>query len=117
MTGRRARVCTALHRERARTAQVHIKNEVKHAERMAVRAKRMAPAENRYVRNLANIRLIQDYLIQAAEKRRVPCLSNSNVDVSVGVMHTTVLRALQRCGRCCAGGAGRSSGNSEQNVC
>jgi hypothetical protein len=79
--------------------QVHIKKEEKHAERMTVRAKYMTmhPSENKYVRNLASIRTIQDYLVHAADKRCVPRVSNSNVDVSVGVIHSTLLRALQRC--------------------
>jgi 2-phosphoglycerate kinase len=79
--------------------QVYIKKEQKHAERMTVRAKYMTmhPSCNKYVRNLLSIRIIQEYLLQAADKRCMPRVANSNVDVSVGVIHTTVLRALHRC--------------------
>ena len=79
--------------------QVHIKSEEKHAERMCVRAKYMAmdPARNKYVRNLRSIRIIQEYLLRAAEKASVPKVSNSNVDLSVSAIHATVLATLRRC--------------------
>lgn len=79
--------------------QVHIKSEEKHAERMCVRAKYMAmdPSRNKYVRNLRNIRIIQEYLMRAAEKASVPRLNNSNVDLSVSAIHATILASLRRC--------------------
>lgn len=68
-------------------------------ERMSVRAKYMAmdPSSNKYVRNMRNIRTIQDYLVRSAEKVKVPKLSNSNVDFSVSAIHATLLAILSRC--------------------
>jgi 2-phosphoglycerate kinase len=79
--------------------QVYIKKESKHAERMSVRAKYMAmdPASNKYIRNMRNIRTIQDYLVRTADKVMVPKLSNSNVDVSVSAIHATLLEVLSGC--------------------
>lgn len=79
--------------------QLYIRTEEKHAQRMAVRAKYMTtdPAKNKYVRNLRNIRTIQDYLSRTADKVAVPKLSNSNLDVSVEAVHRTVVQVLHRC--------------------
>jgi hypothetical protein len=85
--------------------QVYIKSEEKHAERVAVRARCMAmdPARNKYVRNMHNIRAIQEHLVRSADKAGVPKINNSNVDVSVTTIHTTILAVLRRCGlsSCC----------------
>lgn len=66
---------------------------------MAVRAKYMTtdPARNKYVRNMRNIRTIQDYLARAADKLAVPKLSNSNLDISVEAVHRSVMRVVHRC--------------------
>lgn len=79
--------------------QLFIRTEEKHVQRMAVRAKYMTtdPAKNKYVRNLRNIRSIQDYLSRTADKVAVPKLSNSNLDVSVEAVHRTVVQVLHRC--------------------
>jgi 2-phosphoglycerate kinase len=80
--------------------QVYIKNEEKHAERMAVRARCMAmdPARNKYVRNMPNIRAIQEHLVRSADKAKIPKINNSNGDASVTTIHATILAVLQRCG-------------------
>lgn len=79
--------------------QLYIRTEEKHAQRMAVRAKYMTtdPARNKYVRNMRNIRTIQDYLARAADKLAVPKLSNSNLDISVEAVHRSVMRVVHRC--------------------
>ncbi|GFR45169.1 hypothetical protein Agub_g6554 [Astrephomene gubernaculifera] len=77
---------------------VYIKSEGKHTERMAVRAKYMTldPNKNKYVKNMRNIRWIQDYLLRKAEKHAIPCVENSNIDRSVGLIHLTLLGCLKR---------------------
>ncbi|GIL89526.1 hypothetical protein Vretimale_1911 [Volvox reticuliferus] len=77
---------------------VYIKNEGKHVERMAVRAKYMTldPNKNKYVKNMRNIRWIQDYLFHKAEKHAIPCVENTNIDRSVGLIHLTLLGCLKR---------------------
>eukprot|EP00892_Ulva_mutabilis_P004773 jgi/Ulvmu1/2668/UM014_0124.1 len=77
---------------------VYIRKEEKHAQRMAVRAKYMTsdPAKNKYVRNIRNIRAIQEYLLRTADKVAIPKLANANVDVSVAAIHRTVLNVLRR---------------------
>ena len=79
--------------------QLYIRTEEKHAQRMAVRAKYMTtdPARNKYVRNMRNIRTIQDYLARAADKLAVPKLSNSNLDISVEAVHRSVMQVVHRC--------------------
>jgi 2-phosphoglycerate kinase len=78
--------------------QVYIKKEARHAQRMSVRAKYMTtdPAKNKYIKNIRNIRLIQEYLLRTADKLAVPKVANSNVDMSVEVIHKSVMAALQR---------------------
>ncbi|KXZ50534.1 hypothetical protein GPECTOR_16g709 [Gonium pectorale] len=77
---------------------VYIKSEGKHVERMAVRAKYMTldPNKNKYVKNMRNIRWIQDYLLRKAEKHAIPCVENTNIDRSVGLIHLTLLGVLKR---------------------
>ncbi|EFJ46166.1 hypothetical protein VOLCADRAFT_105596 [Volvox carteri f. nagariensis] len=77
---------------------VYIKSEGKHVERMAVRAKYMTldPNKNKYVKNMRNIRWIQDYLFRKAEKHAIPCVENTNIDRSVGLIHLTLLGCLKR---------------------
>ena len=71
---------------------IYIRDEGKHRERFAVRAKYMAldPEKNKYVRYLRNIRTIQEWLIAKADKVGVPRLSNSNVDRSVAILSSTI---------------------------
>ncbi|KAK8950785.1 hypothetical protein KSP39_PZI004840 [Platanthera zijinensis] len=77
---------------------MYITNEEKHKERFAVRAKYMAldPAKNKYVKYIHNIRSIQDYLCNRADKHLVPKINNTNVDRSVAAIHATVFSCLRR---------------------
>ncbi|KAK8485865.1 hypothetical protein V6N13_138539 [Hibiscus sabdariffa] len=77
---------------------VYITNEDKHLERFAVRAKYMTldPEKNKYVKYIRNIRTIQDYLCNRADKHYVPKINNTNVDKSVAVIHATVFSCLRR---------------------
>jgi hypothetical protein len=77
---------------------VYITNEEKHMERFAVRAKYMTldPAKNRYIKYIRNIRAIQEYLCNRADKHLVPKINNTNVDQSVAAIHATVFSCLRR---------------------
>lgn len=77
---------------------IYITNEDKHMERFAVRAKYMTldPAKNKYVKYIRNIRTIQDYLCNRADKHLVPKINNTNVDRSVASIHATVFSCLRR---------------------
>uniref|UniRef100_A0A1D1XWC6 Uncharacterized protein DDB_G0273453/DDB_G0273565 n=1 Tax=Anthurium amnicola TaxID=1678845 RepID=A0A1D1XWC6_9ARAE len=77
---------------------IYITNEDKHMERFAVRAKYMAldPAKNKYVKYIRNIRTIQEYLCNRADKHLVPKINNTNVDRSVAAIHATVFSCLRR---------------------
>lgn len=77
---------------------IYITNEGKHMERFAVRAKYMTldPSKNKYVKYIRNIRTIQDYLCQRADKHLVPKINNTNVDKSVAAIHATVFSCLRR---------------------
>ncbi|CAL9194869.1 unnamed protein product [Musa hybrid cultivar] len=77
---------------------IYIANEDKHVERFAVRAKYMTldPARNKYVKYIRNIRTIQEYLSNRADKHLVPKINNTNVDRSVALIHATVFSCLRR---------------------
>ena len=77
---------------------LYIKNKNKHAERFAVRAKHMTldPKFNKYISSIKCIRTIQDYLIKKSEEVLVPRVENHNVDRSVSVIQTTIMRCLHR---------------------
>ncbi|XP_077221679.1 P-loop NTPase domain-containing protein LPA1 homolog 1-like isoform X2 [Tasmannia lanceolata] len=77
---------------------IYITNEDKHLERFAVRAKYMTldPAKNKYVKYIRNIRRIQEYLCNRADKHLVPKINNTNVDRSVASIHATVFSCLRR---------------------
>ncbi|VAH81592.1 unnamed protein product [Triticum turgidum subsp. durum] len=77
---------------------VYIANEEKHMERFAVRAKYMTldPAKNRYIKYIRNIRAIQEYLCNRADKHLVPKINNTNVDQSVAAIHAMVFSCLRR---------------------
>ncbi|GAB4842901.1 hypothetical protein Ancab_012879 [Ancistrocladus abbreviatus] len=77
---------------------IYITNEEKHLERFAVRAKYMTldPAKNKYVKYIRNIRTIQEYLCNRADKHLVPKVNNTNVDKSVAAIHATVFSSLRR---------------------
>lgn len=67
-------------------------------ERFAVRAKYMTldPAKNKYIKYIRNIRSIQEYLSNRADKHLVPKINNTNVDRSVAAIHATVFSCLRR---------------------
>jgi hypothetical protein len=77
---------------------LHIKKKQKHGERFAVRAKNMTidPKFNKYVGSLKQIRTIQDYLVKNSEEKLIPRIENHNVDRSVSMIQTTVMRCLHR---------------------
>ncbi|KAJ4744692.1 hypothetical protein LUZ62_003734 [Rhynchospora pubera] len=77
---------------------LYITNEGKHMERFAVRAKYMTldPAKNKYVKYIRNIRSIQEYLCNRADKHLVPKINNTNVDRSVAAIHATVFSCLRK---------------------
>lgn len=77
---------------------IYITNEDKHLERFAVRAKYMTldPTKNKYVKYIRNIRTIQEYLCNRADKHLVPKINNTNVDKSVAAIHATVFSCLRR---------------------
>lgn len=77
---------------------IYISNEEKHMERFAVRAKYMTldPSKNKYVKYIRNIRAIQEYLCNRADKHLVPKINNTNVDKSVAAIHATVFGCLRR---------------------
>lgn len=77
---------------------IYISNEDKHLERFAVRAKYMTldPSKNKYVKYIRNIRSIQEYLCNRADKHLVPKINNTNVDKSVAAIHATLFSCLRR---------------------
>ncbi|EPS70965.1 hypothetical protein M569_03793 [Genlisea aurea] len=77
---------------------IYFSNEEKHLERFAVRAKYMTldPSKNKYVKYIKNIRAIQDYHSDRADKHLVPKINNTNVDKSVALIHATVFSCLRR---------------------
>ncbi|KAK9664067.1 hypothetical protein RND81_14G017500 [Saponaria officinalis] len=77
---------------------IYITNEDKHLERFAVRAKYMTldPTKNKYVKYIRNIRTIQEYLCNRADKHLVPKINNTNVDKSVAAIHATLFSSLRR---------------------
>jgi 2-phosphoglycerate kinase len=76
---------------------VCIKNEEKHKERFAVRAKHMTidPKFNKYIAHYKSIRIIAKHLIKKAEEALIPRIDNSNVDKSIGLIHSTIVRCLR----------------------
>ncbi|KZV25515.1 hypothetical protein F511_07225 [Dorcoceras hygrometricum] len=77
---------------------IYISNKDKHLERFAVRAKYMTldPAKNKYVKYIRNIRRIQEYHCNRADKHLVPKINNTNVDRTVAAIHATVFSCLRR---------------------
>ena len=77
---------------------LYIKHKNKHAERFAVRAKQMTidPKFNKYISSIKCIRTIQDYLIKKSEEVLIPRVENHNVDRSVSLIQTTIMRCLHR---------------------
>ena len=77
---------------------LYIKSKHKHGERFAVRAKHMTidPRFNKYVSSLKQIRTIQDYLLKNSEEVLIPRIENHNVDRSVSLIQTTVMRCLHK---------------------
>lgn len=77
---------------------MYVKREAKHIERMSVRGKYTTtdPSRNKYVKNMKGIRQIQDYLLRTADKVSVPKVANCNVELSLEIIHKTVMAALYR---------------------
>jgi hypothetical protein len=77
---------------------VYIKNKDKHKERFAVRSKHMTlePKYNKYVACFDNIRTIHKHFVKKAEKRLIPRIDNTNVDKSLGIIHSTIIRCLRK---------------------
>ena len=77
---------------------LYIKKKNKHAERFAVRAKHMTidPKFNKYIGSIKSIRTIQDYLIKKSEEVLIPRVENLNVDRSVSLIQTTIMRSLHK---------------------
>jgi len=77
---------------------VHIKNKEKHKERFAVRSKQMTldPKYNKYVECFENIRHIHKSFVKKAEKSLIPRIDNTNVDKSLGLIHSTIVRCLRK---------------------
>ena len=76
---------------------VHINDKSKHLERFAIRSKKMSqdPKENKYVKNIDVIGLIQGYLISEADRLHIPKLNNKNLDSSIGQVHRAFLRTFR----------------------
>lgn len=78
---------------------IYISNENKHRERFAVRAKSQTsldPSNNKYIRFFSNIRAIQSHIITAADGHMFPHIDNTNVDRSVSLMHSVIMKALRK---------------------
>eukprot|EP01022_Parablepharisma_sp_SALTPOND_P014773 TRINITY_DN2046_c0_g1_i1.p1 TRINITY_DN2046_c0_g1~~TRINITY_DN2046_c0_g1_i1.p1 ORF type:complete len:772 (-),score=81.10 TRINITY_DN2046_c0_g1_i1:11611-13926(-) len=77
---------------------VYIKNKEKHKERFAVRSKQMTldPRYNKYVECFENIRIIHKFFVRKAEKSLIPRIDNTNVDKSLGLIHSTIVRCLRK---------------------
>ncbi len=77
---------------------VYIKNKEKHKERFAVRSKHMTlePRYNRYVECFDSIRTIHKFFVRKAEKALIPRIDNTNVDKSLGLIHSTIVRCLRK---------------------
>ena len=77
---------------------IHIKNKEKHKERFAVRSKHMTldPKYNKYIECFDNIRVIHKSFVKKAEKKLIPRIDNTNVDKSLGVIHSTIVRCLRK---------------------
>jgi hypothetical protein len=77
---------------------IFISNAHKHRERFAVRSKSQTldPANNKYIRFFDNIRAIQAHIITAAEGHMFPPVDNTNVDRSVSLMHSVIMKALRK---------------------
>nr|CCD16001.1 unnamed protein product [Trypanosoma congolense IL3000] len=77
---------------------VYIKKEELHLKRFCTRAQYMSlsPKRNKYVSNFHNIRLIQQHLIDQAERCDVKLINNTNLDQSLMVVHTCLLDSMDR---------------------
>jgi len=75
----------------------YISNESKHMNRFAVRVKYMALNShgNKYVKNFQNIRQIQEYLCNKADKEGFPKIDNTNTDRSLAAAHSLVFSCIR----------------------
>lgn len=72
---------------------ISIDKEERHMSRFAVRSPdgTIDPSKNKYVLNFKSIRIIQKFLKNKAEKYHIPIIENSNIDKSLGIIHSTVM--------------------------
>ena len=56
----------------------------------------LEPAQNKYIRFFDNIRAIQSHVISKAEEHMFPRIDNTNVDRSVSLMHSVIMKALRK---------------------
>jgi hypothetical protein len=77
---------------------IYIKGKKKHMERFAVRSKYMTldPSVNKYIASFSNIREIQKRFLSKADECLVPKVESSNLDRSLGLCHTTIVRSLRQ---------------------
>ena len=54
------------------------------------------PRFNKYINNIQHIRTIQEYLLKKSEEVLIPRIENHNVDRSVSLIQTTIMRSLHR---------------------
>ena len=77
---------------------IYIKDEGKHKERFAVRAKGMTleKQNNKYIDNFEHISTISKWLSKKAENRLIPKIDNMNIDKSLWMIHSTIIRCLRK---------------------
>jgi 2-phosphoglycerate kinase len=77
---------------------IYIKDENKHKERFAVRAKEMTidPKYNKYIENFENISIIHKWNCKKAENYLIPRIDNTNVDKGLGIIHSTIIRCMRK---------------------
>jgi 2-phosphoglycerate kinase len=56
----------------------------------------LEPAQNKYIRFFDNIRAIQSHVVSMAEEHMFPRIDNTNVDRSVSLMHSVIMKALRK---------------------
>jgi 2-phosphoglycerate kinase len=54
------------------------------------------PKYNKYIQFFRSIRCIHKHLAKKAEALLIPRIDNSNVDKSVGTIHSTIVRVMRK---------------------
>jgi len=54
------------------------------------------PNKNKYTQNFNNIRLIQKFNLKKAQNYLIPRVDNANIDRSIGLIHSTVIRCMRK---------------------